>query len=311
MDLKHETLNTMYEGVNPSMYSEFTAKKLNIPSHQLLENDQVLLAEAESVKLLTIANKNQSADNKSGISAAGRRISTLESLVHVDNITSPLNVNGFLIGGLTRGPVGYSGSGNCVVSAVSAYTKAFQGSYSRSSNAASTQDLATATNPFYYGLYTTGPRTYRGGLAGGMHTPSRYLTTTASGGNWVNSPSQEGCILKLHKPSGGQHGNNNACIVTMKKYCNARKVRFRAYVWIDSGPKDFKIGPFNVQATISVTNLKEWTPVDVVITTIGSTGKYWRIILDTDSAQDVYIGMPGIYALEGTGDTMSTINVED
>ena len=307
MDLKHETLSTMYEGDNPSMYSEFTAKHLNIPGNQLLENDQVLLAEAESVKLLTIANKNQSADNKNGISAAGQRISTLERFVEDFNIPSPLNVNGFLIGGLIRGPVGYSGVGNCAVSAVSAYTKGFQGSVKRSNPAAS-QDEATASKPFYYGDWNSGPRTKRGGLAGGHHTTYQYHKT--SGSTWVYTASQEGCLLRLHKPSGG-HYRNNACLVTMKSYCNTRKVRFRAYVWIDSGPKTFKFGPLNSQGTISVPNLKEWTPVDVVITTEGSTGKGWRIILDTSSAQTIYIGMLGIYPVAGSGNTRSTINTED
>ena len=321
MDLKHDTLSTMYEGENPSMYSEFTAKQLNIPSRQLLENDQALLVEAERVKLLSTENKQNSDNNKSGLITAGSRISALETLVSADerlkvwdlNIPSPLNVNGFLIGGLTLGPVGYSGAGKCVVSAVSAYTKGFQGSYygEKPSDAASTQDAAKASKPFYYGAYQTGPRTLGGGLGGGHHTPSNYFSTTES--KWKSDASKEGCLLRIHKPSGGQNSRTNACLVTMKHFCNTRKVRFKAYVWVDSGPKTFKLGPLNPWGTISVANLKEWTPVDVVITTNGSTGKYWRIILDTNSEQTIYIAMLGIYPLTGkaVGNTMSTINVED
>ena len=313
MDLKHSELDTLYEGSDPKQYTQFSAKNINKPYTQLLENDVALLAEAERVKLLTTASKNQNVDNDRDLSSSLPKVSALEGTVSRytednHNIPSPLNANGFLLGGLIRGPVGYSGVGKCVVSAVSAFTKGFCGTYQRSSNASSTQDAATASKPFYYGSYSTGPRTLYGGLGGGHHTPSNYYSTTEN--KWKSDASKEGCLLRIHKPSGGQNHRNNACLVTMKKYCNTRKVRFRAYVWIDSGPKTFKFGPLDPKGTLSVANLKEWTPVDVVITTNGSTGKYWRIILDTNSEQTIYIAMLGIYALGGSGNTTSSLNVE-
>ena len=322
MDLKHSELDTLYEGSDPEKYSKFSAKNINKPYTQLLENDAALLAEAEKVKLLTTANKNQNVDNDRDLSATLPKVSALEGNVPPKptrnnlNITSPLNANGFLIGGLTRGPVGYSGSGTCVVSAVSAYTKGFQGPYTDSkpsSASATSKDSATATSQFYYGAWDSGPRTGKGGLTGGEQSTTRAYrppSTSSSVSAFQEEADKEGALLKLSKPSGTASPFLNACMVKMKYFCNTSEVRLRAYVWIDSGPKHFKFGAMRAQGTISVANLKEWTPVDVIIETDGSTSNYWRIILDTSEAQDIYIAMLGIYTLGGSGNTTSSVNVE-
>lgn len=264
---------------------------------------------ALNTDLSNFSSRLTAQENSDSLAHAARIEEYLSDL----EIEEPLNQNGFLIGGLTLGPIGYSGTGNCVVSAVSTYTKGFQGSYleNRPTDAATTQDAATVTNTFYYGAWNTGPRTIWGGLHGGNHTPiNSYRPSGSSTTNdWVSTPSKEGCLLKLHKPSGGQNHRNNACLVTMKYYCNTREIRFRAYVWVDSGPLNFKFGPLNGSTTISVPNLKVWTPVDVVVNTRGSTGKYWRIILDSSALQTIYIGMLGIYPVAGSGDSASSLNV--
>ena len=227
----------------------------------------------------------------------------------IKDAKQPINKNGFLIGGLTLGPVGYSATGNCVVSAVSAFTKGFQGSYNgaRPIPEASTQDEATASKPYFYGRWDSGPRTKEGGLFKSANSPSTYYR-----GDWSRAYNHEkaGCLLKIRKPAGGAHGFSNGCVIPMKHYCNTRKVRFKAYVWIDSGPKTFGFGPMYYRGTISVPHLKVWTPKDVVITTNGSTGKYWKILLPTASAQVIYIAMLGIYPVRGSGNAASTINVE-
>ncbi|MBD3843852.1 MAG: hypothetical protein IE909_18645 [Campylobacterales bacterium] len=76
--------------------------------------------------------------------------------------------NSFMID-LTDGkPTGYSYAG-ITIEAVHPYTKGFEGPYtpSKPTNAVDDPELATGSNPYWYGKYHKGPRIGKGGLGDG------------------------------------------------------------------------------------------------------------------------------------------------
>jgi hypothetical protein len=203
----------------------------------------------------------------------------------------PLNANAFMVGGAT----GYGAVGNVAISAVHPFTKAFEGPYAatKPTSVAIRESDATQAQPYWFGVYNKGPRANRGGLGDG----------------WQGLGS--GHLLKLAKPQGGQHDYNNACVFALNKHIKLSAFIFRAYVWIESGPLSFGVGPYDSGGNVTVPSAGEWHVVNQLMRCSEVTSKNnWRIRLTSSEAQEIYIAMPNIFPVAGVGNNFTLMNVE-
>lgn len=108
-------------------------------------------------------------------------------------------------------PAGYNVDGNITIEAVHPFTKGFEGPYcpTAPAGAAASVDAATASTPYWFGVYNKGGRISRGGLADG----------------WGGCP--DGHILKITGNS-----NSNNCYVTFPFERNVFPKTYRFRAWI-------------------------------------------------------------------------------
>ena len=155
-------------------------------------------------------------------------------------------------------PVGYEiyPSSNLTIVAVHPFTKGFEGPYAStqpSYASASSVDLATESNPYWFGASNMGPRSVRGGMSNGWHS------------------FKNGKILKI---TGDNSGTHSAVIFPFERNIMANQVRLRAWVKItngtsisfghDAGYKHYTSG-FTLTKTMADQAVDGWYRVDQII----------------------------------------------
>ena len=256
-----------------------------------LEQDIANLVQAANGLTQVVDGKIQQIDQQVAVKEAQVDQFLQEAPQHFI-LSTPLNNNAFLIGGAA----GYGATGNVSVSAVHPYTRGFEGPYTadRGSATAASEESSTQTTPYYYGRYNKGPRASRGGIAGGWQGVSN------------------GHVLRLSKPAGGQHNYANACVFSLNKHIKLSQFIFRAYVWVQSGPLYFGVGPYDSGGNnITIPSHKEWHPINQLCVCSEVTSKNnWRIRLTSPDAQEIYIAMMNIFAVEDIGNDFTLMNME-
>ena len=216
--------------------------------------------------------------------------STLSGLTYKD--ASPnMRANSWLRSSYSGGSLtGYSAIGSCSIAAVSPYTKGFEGPYTPTigSATAANLDSATASTPFWYGVFNIGPRMGRGGMTGGF------------GGTG------DGNLLKITSSAGASKSYYDGCQINLTAPVKRNQLRFRAWVWCESGTyNQFSISLVDTGTTIVIPNYNTWTYVDAIIGMSQVTDVDCRINWRYESsplAVELYFAQINITLPENTGD---------
>lgn len=217
--------------------------------------------------------------------------SSLSGLSYKD--ASPnLRNNSFLRSSYSGGSLGgYGAFGSVSIAAVSPNTKGFEGPYTPTQGGATAAslDAATAGTPYWYGMFNIGPRMGRGGLANGF----------PSGG--------DGNILKITAPANTSRQYYDGCSIGLPYPIKRNYLRFRAWVWIQSGTYNtFSVSVIDSGTAITIPNFNTWTYVDQLIgmSQVIDTDCRINYYYSSDTrAVEMYFAMINITIPEGTGDT--------
>jgi hypothetical protein len=223
---------------------------------------------------------------------------------HYRPLTVPLNNNQAGNGGTT----GFGNGGDCSMSAQSPYYKGYEGHYWPNSTRStatfsSTLSGATPSTPYDYGQYNKGPRSVRGGLGDG----------------WAN---QAGNIFKIVKTGTSTTWSNGIYIFSHPRFTHFKHAmtRFRAYIFIETGPTELQIGIMDAQSTFSVGAFREWKYIDHILGTSDVMEPNFLLSLGPTSqgqTREVWMAFPTIEAIarsnmdddEGTGHAAQFIGV--
>lgn len=203
-------------------------------------------------------------------------------------ISIPLNYNQ----AGNNGTAGFGNNGDCVITSESPLYKGYEGNYWSAgtiSGATFSSTLAGASpsTPYNYGSYNKGPRSSRGGLAGGWG---------AAGGN----------IFKIVK-SGTSTSWSNGITIYARTNCGHYKhqrARFRAYIFIQSGPACLRCGIMDSLTQFCVPSAQEWHYVDVILGTSDVMSPDFLLSLGPDSGgqtREVWMAWPTIEAVHYGG----------
>jgi hypothetical protein len=223
---------------------------------------------------------------------------------HYRPLTVPLNNNQAGNGGTT----GFGNGGDCSMSAQSPYYKGYEGHYWPNSTRStatfsSTLSGATPSTPYDYGQYNKCPRSVRGGLGDG----------------WAN---QAGNIFKIVKTGTSTTWSNGIYIFSHPRFTHFKHAmtRFRAYIFIETGPTELQIGIMDAQSTFSVGAFREWKYIDHILGTSDVMEPNFLLSLGPTSqgqTREVWMAFPTIEAIarsnmdddEGTGHAAQFIGV--
>lgn len=223
---------------------------------------------------------------------------------HYRPLTVPLNNNQAGNGGTT----GFGNGGDCSMSAQSPYYKGYEGHYWPNSTRStatfsSTLSGATPSTPYDYGQYNKGPRSVRGGLGDG----------------WAN---QAGNIFKIVKTGTSTTWSNGVYLFAHPRFTHFKHAmtRFRAYIFIETGPTELQIGIMDAQSTFSVGAFREWRYIDHILGTSDVMEPNFLLSLGPTSqgqTREVWMAFPTIEAIarsnmdddEGTGHAAQFIGV--
>lgn len=194
-------------------------------------------------------------------------------------------------------PVGFRTEGNLTLEAVHPYTKGFEGPYCPTApvGSAANVETATATSPFWFGVYTKGSRIWRGGLADGWHSYA------------------DGHILKI---TGDASKNENTMVIfPFESNVFPKTVRFRAWIkivsadWVgfgnDAGYFAGQRYSGNFSVTKSVTDAAQdgWYFIDKTFTFSSTTSLDNYVFSMGFSGQniEVYLALPQLTPVDPTG----------
>jgi hypothetical protein len=194
---------------------------------------------------------------------------------------------------------GYSATGSATIAAVSPNTKGFEGPYtpSQGSATAASLDAATASTPYWYGVFNIGPRMGRGGLANG----------------WGGLG--DGNILKITSPANSSRQYYDGCFISLTAPAKRSQLRFRGWVWIQSGTYNtFWLSIIDAGQSITISNYNTWTYIDQLVSSSQVTDSDFRInwLYSSDTrAVEMYFAMISITLPEiggdGAGHSASTL----
>lgn len=223
---------------------------------------------------------------------------------HYRPLTVPLNNNQAGNGGTT----GFGNGGDCSISVLSPLYKGYEGNYWPNStrNAAtfsSTLSGATPSTPYDYGQYNKGPRSSRGGLSSG----------------WAHA---NGNIFKIVKAGTGYSWANGVYLFAHPRFTHSKHAmtRFKAYIFIESGPTDLQIGHMDSQSTFNVGASQEWKYIDHIFGTSDVMEPNFLLSLGPTSqgqTREVWMAFPTIEAIalanmeddQGNGNSAQFIGV--